>query len=198
MTGMVFDRDTYSSTKTVEGMRIYQFKNGCTISNTASKIYSPGNYNTIKYSKDVEYTVSIPDGMGVTSVSFMGYSNADTGDCWLANLNGTEYGEDKYRFISRKSAVNTIYTLNLDTPVTGALTFTPGGNQACWTIMFTAEPSDLRGDVNGDGVVNGTDIQAIINFIIAGEYDKKADVNNDDVVNGTDIQEVINIILTSE
>jgi hypothetical protein len=55
----------------------------------------------------------------------------------------------------------------------------------------------LRGDVNGDGTVNGTDIQAIINLIIVSEYDEKADVNRDRVVNGTDIQEVINIIVNS-
>ena len=58
--------------------------------------------------------------------------------------------------------------------------------------------SYLRGDVNGDGVVNGTDIQAIINLIVESEYDKKGDVNSDGVVNGTDIQEVINIIVNEE
>ena len=56
----------------------------------------------------------------------------------------------------------------------------------------------ITGDVNGDGVVNGTDIQAIINLIVAGEYDAKADVNNDGTINGTDIQEVINIIVNVE
>ena len=55
--------------------------------------------------------------------------------------------------------------------------------------------STIRGDVNDDGVVNGTDIQAVINFIINGQYDEKADVNNDGFVNGTDIQEIINIII---
>ena len=59
-------------------------------------------------------------------------------------------------------------------------------------------PPYLRGDVNGDGVVNGTDIQSVINFIVAGEYDEKADVNEDGNVNGTDIQEVINIIVNNE
>ena len=56
----------------------------------------------------------------------------------------------------------------------------------------------LRGDVNGDEVVNGTDIQAIINLIVAGEYDEKGDINKDNIVNGTDIQEVINIIVNGE
>lgn len=60
------------------------------------------------------------------------------------------------------------------------------------------EPEYMRGDVNGDNLVNGTDIQAVINFIVANEYDEKADVNKDEVVNGTDIQEIINIIVGEE
>ena len=64
-------------------------------------------------------------------------------------------------------------------------------------VAIGSEPT-LRGDVNGDGIVNGTDIQAIINAIVEGEYDEKADVNEDNVVNGTDIQEVINIIVNAE
>jgi hypothetical protein len=59
-------------------------------------------------------------------------------------------------------------------------------------------PTTIKGDVNGDGIVNGTDIQAVINFIVAGEYDEKADVNQDEKVNGTDIQEIINIIVNQD
>ena len=66
-----------------------------------------------------------------------------------------------------------------------------------WKDYAGSEPT-LRGDVNDDGVVNGTDIQAIINLIVAGEYEEKADVNEDGKVNGTDIQEVINIIVNAE
>jgi hypothetical protein len=65
-------------------------------------------------------------------------------------------------------------------------------------IVAIGDEPALRGDVNGDGVVNGTDIQAVINFIVAGEYDEKADVNRDGVVNGTDIQEIINIIVNAD
>ena len=65
------------------------------------------------------------------------------------------------------------------------------------SILALPEPT-LRGDVNGDGVVNGTDIQAIINLIVESQYDEKADVNEDGQVNGTDIQEVINIIVEGE
>ena len=56
----------------------------------------------------------------------------------------------------------------------------------------------VHGDVNGDDIVNGTDIQAIINAIVDDEYDENADVNHDGTVNGTDIQEVINIIVNAD
>lgn len=71
-----------------------------------------------------------------------------------------------------------------------------------WKEFFFIEEGDIpvyiRGDVNGDGVVNGTDIQAIINLIVESLYDEKCDVNEDGRVNGTDIQEVINIIVNAE
>ena len=67
-----------------------------------------------------------------------------------------------------------------------------------WMVYYGSDDDTLRGDVNGDGTVNGTDIQAVINLIVDGEYDEKADVNEDGTVNGTDIQEVINIIVDGE
>ena len=56
----------------------------------------------------------------------------------------------------------------------------------------------IKGDVNKDGKVNGTDIQAVINIITEEEYEKDADVNQDQKVNGTDIQEIVNIIVNEE
>ena len=53
----------------------------------------------------------------------------------------------------------------------------------------------VKGDVNGDGKVNGADIQEVINVIVDGVFDKKADINEDGKVNGADIQEIINIIV---
>ena len=67
-----------------------------------------------------------------------------------------------------------------------------------WHGSQPAAVEDIKGDVNGDELVNGTDIQAVINFIVAGEFDAKADVNEDGKVNGTDIQEIINIIVSAE
>jgi L-fucose mutarotase/ribose pyranase (RbsD/FucU family) len=72
------------------------------------------------------------------------------------------------------------------------------GVQTCSYDPVTPVIGEIKGDVNGDGIVNGTDIQAVINYIVAGEYNEKADVNKDELVNGTDIQEIINIIVGQE
>ena len=60
--------------------------------------------------------------------------------------------------------------------------------------VFQEKPK-IYGDVNGDGVVDGADIQEVINTILSGKYVANADVNEDQVVDGADIQEVINVIL---
>lgn len=57
----------------------------------------------------------------------------------------------------------------------------------------------LRGDVNGDGVVNVADINAVVNIILGGKVSPevliRADVNNDGLVNISDINLLISIIL---
>jgi hypothetical protein len=42
-------------------------------------------------------------------------------------------------------------------------------NEDDWQDYEGSEPAFLRGDVNGDGIVNGTDIQEIINIIVNAE-----------------------------
>ena len=51
------------------------------------------------------------------------------------------------------------------------------------------------GDVNGDCVVNISDVNYVINVILAGRYDSNADVNGDGQVNVSDLNSVIAIIL---
>ena len=53
------------------------------------------------------------------------------------------------------------------------------------------EPEENPADVNGDGVVDVSDIAQIIDFMSMGFYDKYADVNRDGVVDVADVAEVI-------
>ena len=67
------------------------------------------------------------------------------------------------------------------------------------TIKPNASIADLiaflRGDVNDDDEIDGTDIQEVINVMLQSLYNIDADTNEDTVVDGTDIQTVINIML---
>ena len=67
------------------------------------------------------------------------------------------------------------------------------GNRLSKTVTGASQKKSA--DVNSDGKVNGTDIQAVINVIVDEDYVEKADVNKDNKVNGTDIQEIINYII---
>ena len=58
------------------------------------------------------------------------------------------------------------------------------------------EVTIIKGDVNGDGYVNGTDLVALTNIILGKSEEKAcADVNGDGNVNGTDYVVLVNIIL---
>ena len=71
-------------------------------------------------------------------------------------------------------------------------------NTGEFTFVDQLSGGGIQGDVTGDGRVNGSDIQAIINLIVADEYLQEADINEDGRVNGSDIQAIINIIVNSD
>ena len=65
------------------------------------------------------------------------------------------------------------------------------------TVKFEMATSSLKGDVNGDGAVNVTDVTAVIDFILGGEnidFDM-ADFNGDGSVNISDVSEIIDYII---
>ena len=63
--------------------------------------------------------------------------------------------------------------------------------------MPSGNPTFLRGDVNGDGKVNVSDVTALINMIlgITPMNQARGDVNGDGKVNVSDVTALINIIL---
>lgn len=56
--------------------------------------------------------------------------------------------------------------------------------------------SAMTGDVNGDGTVNITDVNLVINSILSGTSSPGADANGDGMVNISDVNQIISIILT--
>ncbi len=69
-------------------------------------------------------------------------------------------------------------------------------------LEFDLGVYDKKGDVTGDGEVDSTDLQAIVDFLLGNPPEKfsmaAADVNNDGVINVTDIVFFINNILLAE
>ena len=67
---------------------------------------------------------------------------------------------------------------------------------------LTAPVSILLGDVNGDGIVNVTDVVCLVSYILGTNTTdiilEAADVNGDGDINITDAVGITNIILTSE
>ena len=120
----------------------WNFSNGCSISNSASKTYTTAKSNTIKYSKGTQFTINLPEKVTITSATFAGYANEDNKTCYLAELDGENYSSDQYVFPSRKTdtssdtSTNTSFTINLTTPATTAMTFTPKQAQAAWVITL--------------------------------------------------------------
>lgn len=94
-----------------------------------------------------------------------------------------------------------VVTLSIET-LTKAAGFPPRydhlGYGPTVTLKFVkgGAPEPIKGDVNGDGEVNISDVNAMIDFILSSSDDPIADVNGDGEVNISDVNEVISIILS--
>ena len=57
------------------------------------------------------------------------------------------------------------------------------------------DESALLGDVNGDGIVNVSDVTALVNVILSTENYENCDINGDGTINVSDVTELVNQIL---
>ena len=85
----------------------------------------------------------------------------------------------------------------MNKPLTGMTVDVQSQTAAFWYMKAS---SYLRGDVNGDGEVNISDITTLIDILLGGHPDSdtlaRADVNGDGEVNIADVNTIIDIILT--
>lgn len=121
----------------------WTFENGFTITNTSSKKYYSASYSTIKYSRNVEYTINIPDGMSVNAIKFYGYTNVNNtndgyADGYLASLNETSYSNSTYTFPSRSTSTTKEHTITFSESVTGKITFKMASNECALAITLYA------------------------------------------------------------
>ena len=52
------------------------------------------------------------------------------------------------------------------------------------------------GDINEDGILNILDIVALVNLVLAGEYNPMGDMNDDETLNILDIVTLANLVLS--
>lgn len=132
---VVLSSETALSAK---GDLVYKFDAGYSISNPKNKGYATGKESGIKYSASVDYSIAIPEGMEVVSVTFSGYDNYDV-DAYIASLNGVTYAAEDYVFPAKDSDGNytvVSHSVDLDTPASGTLTFSLGAKQCVLVITL--------------------------------------------------------------
>lgn len=118
---------------------IWRFSNGFEVSNEKDKDYGAGNDNCIKYSAGVPFTISIPEGLSVTEITFYGYDNYNGADSYLSKLGDMTFTSTDYVF-PQKSSTGTRYpvthTIPLSIPVTNSLVFQFDGKQTVVKITL--------------------------------------------------------------
>ena len=139
---------------------------------------------------------SIIIGNGVTSIGDGAFY-----DCpWVRSI--VSLIEKPFNIQGRDLFEDPVFSSNV---CDNAILYVPNGTidkykaKEGWKEFLHIEENNTKGDVNGDGLVNVTDIVATVNFIIEKPVDNfnkdAADLNADGVVNVTDIVMMVSIIM---
>ena len=179
-------------------------------------IYSSSRAPYVKLSTDRTF-YSLPDTIGITfnSTIPIEYLQIDARNPQLTSYNYQKFENDGNGFEPGND-----YTLRLDLEQLGGadqlatfpislreIRFVPNkttataGDHAIHIKAFYAhypvEQAAIKGDVNGDGKVNVSDVTALVNMILGviPKDEARADINGDGKVNVSDVTALINIIL---
>jgi len=118
----------------------WTFDGGYSITNGNSKGYATGSEQGIKFSTGVKFAVTIPSGIQVDTVKFVGYDNYSGTDSYLSELNGTTHSSTDYVFTQKTAAgayVLCTHVIPFATPATSSFTFTFSGNQTVVSIILS-------------------------------------------------------------
>ncbi len=127
----------------------WTFADGITITNTAAKGYSKGNEGCVKFSKGVQFTINLPEGVSVNSMTVRGYCNYPNNDGSFSEINGAD--GSAYIFpMKNPDPVMTNHEIVFDTPATGSITFTPAGDQLVLAFTLHAGTTAID-DIVADG-----------------------------------------------
>lgn len=131
---MVFSSKTYEQT---DGNGAWVFNDGYSIS--TGKGYATGNASAIKYSRNEDFVINIPEGKQVMSFTVEAYTNYDDVNGYLSELNGETYSSTQYVFPRKSEGTTSTYTIPFEEPVKGTLPFRFSGNQVGAIITLSVE-----------------------------------------------------------
>ncbi len=132
--------------------------------------------------------------------------NTSSTDAWFAVYKSTDgsswtkLGND-YMMVRGYAFERLSLQLDMTEPTYYRITMSGGsGYQPCYvddvTFYYANVFPSFLGDVNFDGAVDVSDVNAVINMILGKDtLDSIADLNNDGAVDVTDVNVIINIIL---
>ncbi|HEX3744765.1 MAG TPA: RHS repeat-associated core domain-containing protein [Bryobacteraceae bacterium] len=182
--------------------------NGATIANQGSIVFDQNGAiatNTVTNTIDSTVPVSVVNALPATSASVafpVSWSGSDPGGSGIAayNIFAAVDGGSYATWLTNSTATSATYTglaghqysfYSLAVNSVGTLQTTPGPAQST-TISASAAPGVC--DIDNDGVVTITDIQAVINQALGAALSGN-DLNQDGVVNVIDVQIVMNATL---
>ncbi len=96
--------------------------------------------------------------------------------------------------LASNMATGSFYTVDvIDETQAMLYVYTMGNGYACYRLYTVS--TAVEGDINGDGIVDITDVNVTINVVLGKADVARADINGDGIVDVTDVNAVINKVL---
>lgn len=120
------------------------------ISNTAGKTYSTGKHKTVKFSRNVDFTIeqryNFAAFKNCTKLFIFGYANSTTDDAYIAAVDGVSKTETEYVFPKGDTPQLVKYTISVDSSESHTIRF--GGAQVC-AIVGIYSPKGRNYNLHG-------------------------------------------------
>ena len=195
------------------------------ISGVSSDIYlifnSDGSYQDVTSAYDSNATTTLPECAqyidGHLFCYFEGNSTYSSPNAWIWNDEGsftgsawpgtalTEVGSAQNGNkvwlwdggeLPASLPTGVVFNTGTGTPKTIDLEFVNAGYYTPNGLVDVVKKADtLKGDINGDGKVDVSDVTTLVGYILDGETPQNCDLDGDGSVNVTDVTTLVNLIL---
>ena len=117
-----------------------------TVTNSGSKTLQGANFKGsddikrygVKYSQNVDFTITLPEGMLIESITFAGWANNTSAATVVQKINGTDVSGETGNSFGVKGSYNS-WTYTFASPVTGSITFSHKGAEGVLNITLTEQ-----------------------------------------------------------